>query len=168
MLQAKGSTPVTGPFTPALFAFLRELKKHNDREWFQANKNRYEEDVKGPMLRFIGAFAGPLEGLNRNLLADPRPAGGSMFRIYRDTRFAGDKSPTRPTWGPTSATATAPGTCTPRPSTCTSSRGRASPPRGSGTRTRRPCARSGTASWPGAGPGRRCGRGASKCRETPW
>ncbi len=93
MLQAKGSTPVTGPFTPALFAFLRELKKHNDREWFQANKNRYEEDVKGPMLRFIGAFAGPLEGLNRNLLADPRPAGGSMFRIYRDTRFAGDKSP---------------------------------------------------------------------------
>jgi uncharacterized protein (TIGR02453 family) len=80
-------------FTPALFAFLRELKADNSREWFQANKDRYETDVKAPMLGFIGAFASPLEGLNRHLLADPRPAGGSMFRIYRDTRFAHDKSP---------------------------------------------------------------------------
>lgn len=80
-------------FTPALFAFLRELKSDNSREWFQANKARYEADVKAPMLRFIGAFAEPLEGLNRHFLADPRPVGGSMFRIYRDTRFAHDKSP---------------------------------------------------------------------------
>jgi uncharacterized protein (TIGR02453 family) len=80
-------------FTPALFRFLRELKRNNEREWFNANKGRYEADVKAPMLRFIGAFAEPLGRLNKHLLADPRPVGGSMFRIYRDTRFAGDKSP---------------------------------------------------------------------------
>lgn len=80
-------------FTPALFAFLRDLKANNDREWFQANKGRYEADVKAPVLAFVGAFAEPLAGLNRNFLADPRPVGGSMFRIYRDTRFAGAKSP---------------------------------------------------------------------------
>ncbi len=36
--------------SPKLFSFLRDLAKHNDREWFKANKNRYEEDVKRPLL----------------------------------------------------------------------------------------------------------------------
>ncbi|MGA2083795.1 MAG: TIGR02453 family protein [Holophaga sp.] len=95
MPQRKGSgaDPEASFFTPALFKFLRDLKRHNDREWFNGNKDRFEADVKAPMLRFIGAFAGPLEQLNKNFLADPRPVGGSMFRIHRDTRFARDKSP---------------------------------------------------------------------------
>jgi uncharacterized protein (TIGR02453 family) len=76
-----------------LFQFLRQLRDHNDREWFQANKARYEADVKGPMLAFVAAFAEPLEGISRHCFADPRPVGGSMFRINRDTRFANDKSP---------------------------------------------------------------------------
>lgn len=82
-----------GFFTPALFAFLSELKEENSREWFQANKDRFERDVRGPMLAFIGAFGEPLAGISRHYLADPRPSGGSMFRIFRDTRFARDKSP---------------------------------------------------------------------------
>jgi len=80
-------------FTPALFKFLRDLKKHNDREWFQANKARYESDVRDPMLRFIADFAAPLRAISRHFTADPRPLGGSLFRIYRDTRFSRDKSP---------------------------------------------------------------------------
>ena len=90
--HAPGKTP-SGWFQPSLFRFLAELKASNEREWFQANKPRFEREVREPMLAFIAAFAGPLEGLNRHYLADPRPSGGSMFRINRDTRFSGDKSP---------------------------------------------------------------------------
>jgi uncharacterized protein (TIGR02453 family) len=80
-------------FSERLFRFLRELKQHNDREWFQANKARFDADVKEPMLAFIMAFADPLQRINRNYFADPRPVGGSMFRIFRDARFSKDKSP---------------------------------------------------------------------------
>lgn len=80
-------------FTPELFRFLRELKKHNSREWFQANKERYEAEVREPLLGFIAEFAGPLRRISPQFVADPRPVGGSMFRIHRDVRFARDKSP---------------------------------------------------------------------------
>jgi uncharacterized protein (TIGR02453 family) len=80
-------------FSPALFTFLRELKKNNNREWFQRNKARYESDVRDPMLRFIADFAVPLRFISKHFTADPRPVGGSLFRIYRDTRFSRDKSP---------------------------------------------------------------------------
>ena len=46
-----------GHFSPALFAFLRDLKKHNDREWFADQKSRYTADVEAPFLQFIGDFA---------------------------------------------------------------------------------------------------------------
>lgn len=80
-------------FTPALFDFLRDLREHNDREWFQRNKARYEEDARDPALRFIAAVAAPLHRISKHVVADPRPVGGSMFRIHRDTRFSADKSP---------------------------------------------------------------------------
>jgi uncharacterized protein (TIGR02453 family) len=80
-------------FRAEFFQFLRELSLHNDREWFQANKDRYEAQVKEPLLRFIADFGSRLRGISRRFEADPRPVGGSMFRIYRDTRFSKDKSP---------------------------------------------------------------------------
>lgn len=80
-------------FDPALFRFLKELKANNNRDWFAANKHRYESAVKEPMLRFIADFAAHLSKISPQFNADPRPAGGSMFRIYRDTRFAKDKMP---------------------------------------------------------------------------
>ena len=43
--------------TPKLFRFLRDLKKNNDRDWFNANKSRYEADVKEPALAFIRQMA---------------------------------------------------------------------------------------------------------------
>jgi uncharacterized protein (TIGR02453 family) len=83
-----------GPhFTPRLFAFLRELSRNNDRAWFTANKPRYERDVRDPMLRFIADFAPHLRRISPHFVADPRPVGGSMFRIYRDSRFSRDKRP---------------------------------------------------------------------------
>ena len=80
-------------FDKDFFDYLKELKQNNNREWFQANKERYRSVVQEPLLRFISDFADPLHGISREFVADPRPSGGSMFRIYRDVRFSKDKSP---------------------------------------------------------------------------
>jgi uncharacterized protein (TIGR02453 family) len=72
-----------------MFAFLRELADHNDREWFNANKSRYEDDIKEPALAFIEDIGHRLPEVAPYLTADKR----SMFRIYRDTRFSKDKTP---------------------------------------------------------------------------
>ncbi len=80
-------------FTPELFEFLRQLKKRNRREWFNANKDRYEMHVKLPALQFIGSFAPRLHEISPHFTADPHPSRGSLFRIYRDTRFSSDKKP---------------------------------------------------------------------------
>ncbi len=85
---------MTAPrFKPAFFDFLRELKANNERSWFEANKARYHADVRDPMLDFIAAFAAPLADVSPHFVADPRANGGSLFRIYRDTRFSPDKTP---------------------------------------------------------------------------
>lgn len=80
-------------FTPRLFEFLTELKAQNTRSWFEANRKRYERDVKEPMLCFIADFGPRLRTVSARFSADPRPVGGSMFRIHRDIRFSKDKSP---------------------------------------------------------------------------
>jgi uncharacterized protein (TIGR02453 family) len=80
-------------FSSESFAFLRELSDNNNREWFAANKGRYESELRNPALRFINDFGPRLSRIAPRLVADPRPVGGSMFRIYRDTRFSRDKSP---------------------------------------------------------------------------
>ncbi len=84
---------MSAPFSPALFGFLTDLKRNNDREWFRENRDRYDADVKEPALRFVAAFSGPLRKISPHFVADPRPVGGSLFRIHRDTRFSRDKSP---------------------------------------------------------------------------
>ena len=82
------------PFiTPKLFAFFRDLKKNNTREWFEANKDRYETEVREPLLAFIDAFAEPLYRISPHFRADARKQGGSLFRIHRDVRFSKDKTP---------------------------------------------------------------------------
>jgi uncharacterized protein (TIGR02453 family) len=80
-------------FDTELFGFLRDLRQNNHRDWFQANKERYEEQVKHPALQFISDFGPHLRKISSNFMADPRPVGGSLFRIYRDVRFSKDKSP---------------------------------------------------------------------------
>lgn len=79
--------------TPELFAFFRELKENNDRDWFQVNKQRYESHVREPLLRFIADFGLRLAEISPHYVADARKVGGSLFRINRDVRFSPDKSP---------------------------------------------------------------------------
>jgi uncharacterized protein (DUF2461 family) len=63
-------------FDRATMAFLRELALNNRREWFKANKDRYEKDVKEPALRFIEDFGPHLKKVSPHFKADPRPVGG--------------------------------------------------------------------------------------------
>ena len=80
-------------FSPALFDFLRQLKKSNNRDWFLKNKPRYESDVRDPTLKFIQDVGPGLKKVSKHIVADPRPIGGSLFRVNRDIRFSKDKSP---------------------------------------------------------------------------
>jgi uncharacterized protein (TIGR02453 family) len=79
--------------SPEVFRFYRELAKNNNREWFQRNKSRYEKEVRDPLLAFVSDFGPHLYRINAHFVADPRPSGGSLFRIHRDVRFSKDKSP---------------------------------------------------------------------------
>ena len=78
---------------PALFTFLRDLAAHNERPWFQAHKADYEAHVREPLLRLIVDMAPRLHRISAHVMADPRPTGGSMLRIYRNLRFSKDKRP---------------------------------------------------------------------------
>jgi len=80
-------------FTPRFFEFFEELSRNNNRDWFTQNKPRYERDVREPMLSFIADFAPRLRKISTHYVADPRPTGGSMMRIYRNLRFARDQTP---------------------------------------------------------------------------
>ncbi len=84
-------------FTPATFRFQRDLAKNNNRTWFAANKTRYEEVLRDPFLELIEDMQAPLAKISKHFRADPKPVGGSLFRIYRDTRFRNDKTPYK-TW----------------------------------------------------------------------
>jgi uncharacterized protein (TIGR02453 family) len=82
-----------GGFHPRLIQFLAELEHNNDREWFSENRERYEEDVRGPALAFIRAMAPALARISPHLRAVDKKVGGSLMRVHRDVRFSKDKSP---------------------------------------------------------------------------
>jgi uncharacterized protein (TIGR02453 family) len=84
---------VPGVFTKATFRFLDDLAANNDRTWFEANKARYEQLVREPALDFIVAMGPVLEKFAPNFRAEPRKMGGSLMRVFRDTRFSRDKTP---------------------------------------------------------------------------
>ncbi len=80
-------------FPRELFRFLADLKRNNDRDWFAKNKGRYEKALLRPSIRFIRDAGKALKTISPYMVADPKPFGGSLFRIYRDIRFSKDKSP---------------------------------------------------------------------------
>ena len=77
-------------FNEAGVRFLRGLKRHNDRDWFNERKAVYESEVKGPTLRVIAAVnEAMLEWAPEHVRAPEK----TMMRIYRDIRFSPDKRP---------------------------------------------------------------------------
>ncbi|MDD2799791.1 MAG: DUF2461 domain-containing protein [Bacteroidales bacterium] len=73
-----------------IFPFLIDLSNHNEREWFAEHKSEYErtrkifESFVEKLIEKIGQFDEEVKGVN---------AKDCIFRIYRDTRFSGDKTP---------------------------------------------------------------------------
>ena len=80
-------------FPLGLLHFLNDLAKHNNRNWFQANKSRYEQELLEPALAYIEAISKPLAKISPHFQAVPKRSGGSLMRIYRDVRFSKDKRP---------------------------------------------------------------------------
>lgn len=80
-------------FSKATLDFLDELAANNNKAWFEANKERYESLVREPALDFIEAMDPVLKSFAPNFVAEPRKVGGSLMRVYRDTRFSRDKTP---------------------------------------------------------------------------
>lgn len=80
-------------FPPATLEFLHELALNNNRDWFGENKHRYESQVLDPALAFIDAMQAPLAKISPHLTAVPKRVGGSLMRVYRDTRFSKNKQP---------------------------------------------------------------------------
>lgn len=80
-------------FTPDAIKFFEQLSKNNNRDWFKEQKARYEESVLEPALALVEDMQGPLRKISPHFLAIPRRSGGSLMRIYRDTRFSKDKTP---------------------------------------------------------------------------
>ena len=84
-------------FTDKSFKFLRGLARHNERAWFLDHKADYDAHVRTPFLRLITDLQPIVAGISEHYRSDPKPVGGSLFRIHRDTRFANDKTPYK-TW----------------------------------------------------------------------
>ena len=84
---------MTAYFSDASFKFLRGLARHNERAWFLAHKAEYEATVREPFQRLLGDLQPALAAISEHYRAEPRTVGGSLFRIQRDTRFSGDKTP---------------------------------------------------------------------------
>ena len=79
-----------------ILEFLSALKEHNDREWFQANKPAYDK-AKQEFESFINQLIPGIRSFDPTI--DMITARDCTFRIYRDVRFSGDKSPYKPNMG---------------------------------------------------------------------
>lgn len=77
-------------FRPEALTFLRNLARHNDRDWFQPRKAQFEAELREPMLAIVRKITDAMAYFAPNHV---RPAEKSIFRIYRDTRFSADKRP---------------------------------------------------------------------------
>lgn len=80
-------------FGAGAIEFLAELRDHNDKRWFEANKQRYEDCVREPARAFIRDVGARLGEVSPELAADDRKVGGSLMRVHRDVRFGKDKTP---------------------------------------------------------------------------
>ncbi len=86
-------TPRYVGFRPETLKFLRDLKRNINRDWFNENKPRYEEQVLDVALHFIQSMQDPLKEIAPHFTAVPKRMGGSLMRVYRDTRFSKNKLP---------------------------------------------------------------------------
>jgi uncharacterized protein (TIGR02453 family) len=90
MVSKPAPAPIAAHLRPEGLTFLRNLTRHNDREWFTPRKAVFEAELKEPMLAIIRKVTDAMAGFAPGFV---RPAEKCLFRIYRDTRFSADKKP---------------------------------------------------------------------------
>jgi uncharacterized protein (TIGR02453 family) len=77
-------------FRPDAFRFLRDLARNNEKTWFEAHRDIYEQEVRGPMRQLVETVDAKLASIAPEIIGDPKR---SMFRIHRDVRFSKNKAP---------------------------------------------------------------------------
>jgi uncharacterized protein (TIGR02453 family) len=88
------SNPTFSGFPVECLQFFDDLRKNNNREWFQEHKQNYTDYVLEPAKRFVLALGDRLKIISKGIIYDTRMSGiGSVLRIYRDMRFSKDKTP---------------------------------------------------------------------------
>ena len=80
-------------FSKQTFDFLAALAENNNREWFDAHRQDFEDVVRTPALAFISDMANEMPAISPHFRALSKKAGGSLMRIHRDIRFGKDKTP---------------------------------------------------------------------------
>lgn len=77
-------------FTPDFNRFFKDLARNNNKEWFDANRERYEQSVKLPFEAFVAEAIARIAKHDKAVAITPKEA---IFRINRDIRFSKDKTP---------------------------------------------------------------------------
>lgn len=80
-------------FSDQCIPFLQQLAQHNTKEWFESNKQGYESLIREPALALIEAVDAGLREMSPHFRGIAKKSGGSLMRVYRDTRFSRDKTP---------------------------------------------------------------------------
>lgn len=70
--------------------FFKELKKNNNKEWFDENRKRYEKNVKRPFNEFVTQLIAMINSDDPTITVQAKDC---IFRINRDIRFSKDKTP---------------------------------------------------------------------------
>lgn len=77
-------------FRPAGLAFLRGLRRNNQRDWFESRREQFETELRAPLAALAEEMDVRFAGIAPEIVGDPKR---SLFRIHRDVRFSSDKSP---------------------------------------------------------------------------
>ena len=86
----KDVTAAAPAFSADSFRFFKALDFHQDRAWFQANRDMYERTVRSPMIATVEAVVAAMRRRKLPFTGDPRSA---IMRLHRDVRFTRDKKP---------------------------------------------------------------------------
>jgi uncharacterized protein (TIGR02453 family) len=81
-----------GGFPKETVRFLKGLRAHNEKEWFDVHRSDYEQAFLAPAVAFVNALAPRLRKIDPDVVVESR-VNGSIMRINRDIRFSKDKSP---------------------------------------------------------------------------
>jgi len=81
-------------FSLKAFRFLKDIKKNNNKRWFEAHRGAYEQYLLQPLRDLVTDLGDCMLGIDLSFEVAPA-VNKTISRIYRDTRFSKDKSPFR-------------------------------------------------------------------------